>query len=91
MTLVNDDSDMYGYVWMLNNTITKRWKSSVTLDQDVIRTLVKDLRTLCQNEEGKLEKYLESFTMKSPINIDMAQGSLGNDVFERVLEACPDD
>ncbi|XP_028415172.1 GATOR complex protein DEPDC5-like isoform X2 [Dendronephthya gigantea] len=91
MTLVNDDSDSFGYVWTLNYTITKRWKSSVTLDQDAIRTLVKDLRTFCENEEGKLEKYLESFTVKSQINFDQTQGSLGNDVFERVLEACPDD
>ena len=87
MTIQNDGSDSYGYIWILNYTLTKRWKSSVTLDQDAVRKLVKNLREFCENREGKLAKYLESFTVKYQDNSGVqAQDKSGNDVFERVLE-----
>jgi hypothetical protein len=90
MTIVNDNS--YGYRWILNYTLTKRWKSSVTLDQDAVRKLVKNMRGFCENREGKLAKYLESFTVKCQDNSGVqTKENLGNDVFERVLETCPDD
>ena len=90
MTIVNDNC--YGYRWILNYTLTKRWKSSVTLDQDAVRKLVKNMRGFCENREGKLAKYLESFTVKCQDNSGVqTKEKLGNDVFERVLETCPDD
>ena len=94
MTIFDDasNSDLYGYKWILNYTLTKRWKSSVTLDQDSIKKLVKDVREFCENTEGKLEKYLKSFTVKCQSSSAVTgQEKPGNDVFERVLETCSDD
>ena len=92
MTIVNDNSDSYGYVWILNYTLTKRWKSSVTLDQDAIRELVKDLRVFCENREGELMEFLESFTAKCTDNsVFPVQEKPGNDMIERVLETCSED
>jgi hypothetical protein len=86
MTIM-DGGDSYGYTWRLNFALTKRWKSSVTLDQNAIRELVKSLREFCENREGKLARFLESFTVKSQDNSGVqADEKSGNDVFERVLE-----
>ena len=86
MTIM-DDNDSYGYIWRLNYALTKRWKSSVTLDQDAVRKLVKSLREFCKNKEGNFAGFLDSFAVKCQENSDVQTGGKSsNDVFERVLE-----
>ena len=92
MIIVTDSSGSYGYVWTLNYTLTKRWKSSVTLDQDAIRKLVKDLCRFCENGEGELTDFFKSFTAKCQDNSAFpTQEKSGNDMFERVLETFSDE
>lgn len=57
---VKDKIGMYGYVWRLNNVLTKRWKSSVTIDHETICKLVKHIKAFCDNKDGKLAKFLKT-------------------------------
>ena len=52
--------------------LTKRWKSSVTLDGEATKKLVQELQDFCENKDGKLETFVTS----------LSQQEKGDNVFE---------
>lgn len=64
MTIVDkkDGWNSYGYVWIINKMLTKRWRSSVTPDGEATKRLLQEIRDFCENKDGKLEEFEASLS-----------------------------
>ena len=50
-----------GFLWTFNYMLTKRWKSSISGDNEVGFSMLHDFRQFCSNHNNRLRDFWDSF------------------------------
>lgn len=71
-----------GFLWSYNYMITKRWKSTATIDEQFMRGVMLDFRALCSNQDGRLLETFEAWLCTWCAGA--MQGSQATDLFPQI-------
>ncbi|XP_022711750.1 GATOR complex protein DEPDC5-like isoform X2 [Varroa jacobsoni] len=58
----NECQSRTGFLWSYNFMITKRWKSTASIDEHFMRTVLEDIRKFCSNSDDRLLTLYEDWS-----------------------------